>query len=113
MTVAHLPTHRVEEDCPPGHITSLQLVMRAGITYRQLDYWTRTDLLRPTDQTHAKGSGTARYYPVDQVHRAATIRWLLDAGISLQAIRAAIDELLATGAVRLVDGLVIHLPEDI
>jgi hypothetical protein len=63
MTVTHLPTHRVEEDCPPGHVTSIELVHRAGITYRQLDYWTRTGLLRPTDQTHATGSGTPATTP--------------------------------------------------
>ena len=32
-----------------------------GITYRQLDYWARTDLIRPT-LTDATGSGSRRLY---------------------------------------------------
>jgi len=32
-----------------------------GITYRQLDYWARTDLVRPA-MADAKGSGTRRMY---------------------------------------------------
>ena len=32
-----------------------------GITYRQLDYWARTDLIRPS-VADAKGSGTQRLY---------------------------------------------------
>ncbi|MSZ06896.1 MAG: MerR family transcriptional regulator, partial [Actinobacteria bacterium] len=32
-----------------------------GITYRQLDYWARTDLIRPSS-CDAKGSGTRRVY---------------------------------------------------
>ena len=32
-----------------------------GITYRQLDYWARTDLVRPS-LADAQGSGTRRRY---------------------------------------------------
>ena len=32
-----------------------------GISYRQLDYWARTDLVRPT-LTDAAGSGSRRRY---------------------------------------------------
>ena len=32
-----------------------------GITYRQLDYWARTDLVRPSLQS-AQGSGSRRLY---------------------------------------------------
>ena len=32
-----------------------------GITYRQLDYWARTDLVRPS-MTDAAGSGSRRLY---------------------------------------------------
>jgi DNA-binding transcriptional MerR regulator len=110
VTVTHLPTHDV--DLPPGAVTSVDLCYRAGITYRQLDYWARTGLLEPTIRP-ATGSGTQRLYSTHGLHRAATIRWLLDAGIALQTIRQVIDELLESGSVRLVDGLVIHLPEDI
>lgn len=33
----------------------------AGITYRQLDYWARTDLVAPTVRS-ASGSGSQRLY---------------------------------------------------
>ena len=33
----------------------------AGITYRQLDYWARTDLVRPSIR-NATGSGSQRLY---------------------------------------------------
>ncbi|MFM8868240.1 MAG: MerR family transcriptional regulator, partial [Ilumatobacteraceae bacterium] len=32
-----------------------------GISYRQLDYWARTDLIRPT-AADASGSGSRRIY---------------------------------------------------
>ena len=35
-----------------------------GITYRQLDYWARTDLIRPS-LTDASGSGSRRLYAYD------------------------------------------------
>lgn len=38
-----------------------QAVALAGITYRQLDYWARTDLVRPS-LAEAQGSGTQRRY---------------------------------------------------
>jgi hypothetical protein len=38
-----------------------QVCSVVGITYRQLDYWARTDLLRPSI-TEARGSGTQRRY---------------------------------------------------
>ena len=36
-----------------------QVCSIVGITYRQLDYWARTDLLRPSI-SEARGSGTQR-----------------------------------------------------
>ena len=60
-----------------------------GITYRQLDYWARTDLLRPSI-TEAKGSGTQRRYSYRDLLELKVIKRLLDAGISLQSARRAI-----------------------
>ena len=60
-----------------------------GITYRQLDYWARTDLLRPSI-TEAKGSGTQRRYSYRDLLELKVIKRLLDAGIGLQAARRAI-----------------------
>ncbi|HEX2851559.1 MAG TPA: MerR family transcriptional regulator [Acidimicrobiales bacterium] len=63
-----------------------------GITYRQLDYWARTDLLRPS-VADARGSGTQRRYSYQDLLELKVIKQLLDAGISLQSARRAINYL--------------------
>jgi DNA-binding transcriptional MerR regulator len=63
-----------------------------GITYRQLDYWARTDLLRPS-LADAKGSGTQRRYSYRDLVELKVIKSLLDAGVALQSARKAIDYL--------------------
>ena len=60
------------------------------ITYRQLDYWTRTGLVSPSVQP-AKGSGTQRLYSFNDLLQLKVIKSLTDAGASLQKVRQAID----------------------
>jgi DNA-binding transcriptional MerR regulator len=60
-----------------------------GITYRQLDYWTRTNLVTPTLQ-EAHGSGTQRLYSFNDLLQLKVIKGLTDAGASLQKVREAI-----------------------
>jgi DNA-binding transcriptional MerR regulator len=60
-----------------------------GISYRQLDYWARTRLVRPSVRD-AGGSGTQRLYSFEDLVVLRTIKKLLDAGVSLQRIRRAI-----------------------
>lgn len=57
-----------------------------GITYRQLDYWARTDLVRPT-LSDASGSGTRRRYSYTDLLELRVIKSLLDAGIRLASVR--------------------------
>ncbi|MDH4362691.1 MAG: MerR family transcriptional regulator [Acidimicrobiia bacterium] len=57
-----------------------------GITYRQLDYWARTDLVRPS-VTDAAGSGSRRQYSYQDLVRLKVIKTLLDAGIRLESVR--------------------------
>jgi DNA-binding transcriptional MerR regulator len=59
-----------------------------GITYRQLDYWARTDLIRPT-LADAKGSGSRRRYSYRDLLELKVIKSLLDAGIRLESVREA------------------------
>jgi DNA-binding transcriptional MerR regulator len=68
----------------------------AGITYRQLDYWARTGLVVP-EIRDATGSGTQRLYSFRDLLMLRVVKRLLDAGISLQQIRIAIDHLRARG----------------
>jgi DNA-binding transcriptional MerR regulator len=69
----------------------------AGITYRQLDYWARTDLVVPSIRS-AEGSGTQRLYSFRDIVVLKVVKRLLDAGVSLQNIRKAIGVLRAHGA---------------
>jgi DNA-binding transcriptional MerR regulator len=67
-----------------------QVCALVGITYRQLDYWARTGLLRPSI-ADARGSGTQRRYAYHDVLELKVIKQLLDAGISLQRARRAVE----------------------
>lgn len=64
----------------------------AGITYRQLDYWARTGLVEPTVQG-AHGSGSHRLYGFRDVLILRIVKRLIDTGVSLPNIRAAVDYL--------------------
>ncbi len=68
----------------------------AGITYRQLDYWARTQLVEPTVRG-ASGSGSQRLYGYQDILVLRIVKSLLDAGVSLQQIRAAVDQLRELG----------------
>ncbi|MGH8928814.1 MAG: MerR family transcriptional regulator [Acidimicrobiia bacterium] len=61
-----------------------------GISYRQLDYWARTDLIKPSVQD-ARGSGSQRLYSFSDVVQLKVIKRLLDAGMSLKKIRQAVE----------------------
>ena len=57
-----------------------------GISYRQLDYWARTDLIRPS-LSDATGSGSRRSYSYNDLLELKAIKKLLDAGIKLEQVR--------------------------
>ncbi len=61
-----------------------------GITYRQLDYWARTDLVRPS-LADANGSGSRRRYSYKDLLELKVIKTLLDAGIRLESVREVFD----------------------
>jgi DNA-binding transcriptional MerR regulator len=68
----------------------------AGITYRQLDYWARTGLVEPSVRG-AHGSGSQRLYSFRDILVLKVVKRLLDTGISLQQIRAAVHHLRDRG----------------
>jgi DNA-binding transcriptional MerR regulator len=72
----------------------------AGITYRQLDYWARTGLVEPSIRS-AGGSGTQRLYGFRDILVLKIVKRLLDAGVSLQNIRTAVDHLRGRGVTEL------------
>lgn len=59
-----------------------------GISYRQLDYWARTGLVRPSVKD-AQGSGTQRLYSFQDLAVLKLIKRMLDTGVNLQQIRRA------------------------
>ena len=72
----------------------------AGISYRQLDYWARTGLVEPSIRT-ATGSGTSRLYGFRDILVLKIVKRLLDAGVSLQNIRTAVNHLRSRGVTEL------------
>ena len=68
----------------------------AGITYRQLDYWARTGLVAPSIRS-AAGSGSQRLYSFKDMLVLKVVKRLLDAGVSLQNIRVAVEYLRRRG----------------
>jgi len=68
----------------------------AGISYRQLDYWARTELVVPTVRG-AAGSGSQRLYGFRDILVLKLVKRLLDTGISLQQIRVAVNQLRESG----------------
>lgn len=80
----------------------------AGISYRQIDYWARTELVTPSLK-EAEGSGSQRLYSFQDLLKLRVVKSLLDAGVTLQAIRqatATLDTLgqPATGTTLISDG---------
>lgn len=86
--MAPTPTQRLVADGFRGP----QVCKLVGITYRQLDYWARTNLLRPS-LADAKGSGTQRVYSYNDLVELKVIKSLLDANLSLQSARTAVEYL--------------------
>lgn len=85
----------VGDEAPVGYRgpTACNIV---GITYRQLDYWARTDLVSPSVQ-RAEGSGSQRLYSFNDIVALRVVKRLLDAGVSLQRVRLAIETLAGQG----------------
>ncbi|NMM99716.1 transcriptional regulator [Bifidobacterium sp. DSM 109958] len=72
----------------------------AGITYRQLDYWARKQIVEPSiNPSH--GSGSRRLYSFKDVVILAVSKRLLDAGVNLQNVTTAIGFLTQRTAAQL------------
>lgn len=64
-----------------GEIT-LPDLKALGISYRQLDYWTRTGLIESSEAT--PGSGHRRYWPEEELEVAGRIARLVKAGVNIR-----------------------------
>jgi DNA-binding transcriptional MerR regulator len=79
-----------------SYFTSRQVVGMTGVSYRQLDCWTRRGILAPiyVDRTGARrsgGSGTARRFGAADVEKVRRIKALLTEGFAWWKV----DELLS------------------
>jgi DNA-binding transcriptional MerR regulator len=70
------------------HFSGKKAAEIVGITYRQLDYWARTDLVRPS-VADATGSGSRRRYSYRDLLELKVVKTLLDSGIKLESVREA------------------------
>ena len=59
-----------------------------GLSYRQLDYYDRTDFVKPSIN-NGEGYGSRRMYDFNDLLKLKVIKKLLEAGVSLQKIRKA------------------------
>ncbi len=75
----------------PG-FSGKQTCQIVGITYRQLDYWDRKHLVKPS-LAEAHGSGSQRRYSYRDLVRLRVVKSLLDAGVKLENARRAIEYL--------------------
>ena len=63
-----------------------------GISYRQLDHWTTTNLIEASIR-NIKGSGFHRIYSFQDILKVKLVNKLREAGISLQKIRIALSNI--------------------
>jgi DNA-binding transcriptional MerR regulator len=68
--------------------SSSQVCKIVNLSYRQLDYYDRTDIVNPS-VNNALGCGSRRMYSFDDLLKLKVIKKLLEAGVSLQKIRKA------------------------
>lgn len=72
--------------------TTAEIARITGFSMRQLDYWARQILIKPSIQ-QAHGSGTRRLYSLDDLLQLRFIHKLKSQGCSMQKIRMAINTL--------------------
>ena len=74
----------------------------AGITYRQLDYWARSEFITPSKISH--GSGSRRSYSFRDLLNLTIASRLIDTGINFPEIKTLVDY-VSTKEPRYLDGL--------
>lgn len=92
--------------------TTKQVAVFSHLTLRQLNYFDSTGLLSPSIQS-AQGRGTYRLYSFRDVVALRLIAKLRKQGISLQAVRKAVDYLHVVEQTALSDGVLAINGEDV
>lgn len=63
-----------------------EVVRLTGLSQRQLDYWDRTGMFKPS-LAEAEGRGSARFYSFTDVVKLRLVKKLLDAGLPAKRLR--------------------------
>lgn len=92
----------------PALFSAPEACRRAGVTYRMLDYWCRTDVIVPA--VPSRGSGSQRRFSAEQVRALAVVGRLSKLGASASAMRCAVATMEA-GPLDL-DGFLVVTPAD-
>lgn len=108
-------------DTEPTTYTSNDVVEQAGITYRQLDHWTKLDILHPVPNPEPGiGHPRNRHYPKREVDIARLLGLIVKVfDTRLETFRRLADELRAErtadigelATVHLAPGITINLDE--
>lgn len=72
-----------------GALTGAQAAAAVGVSYRQLDYWSRLGLVRAS-VAEAQGSGTARLFSVADVEVLRVVGLLMGQGLGVTLVRTAV-----------------------
>jgi len=81
------------------HLTANQAVKAAGVTYRQLDYWTTNRYVRCH---HANpGSGYGRKYTAQEVHILTLMAALVKQGMEPRTASRVARRIVRTGQARI------------
>lgn len=87
-------------------LSTVELCAAAGVTYRQVDYWTRTGYLVPVLGGRGSGKGRERWYDPDEIRVAKALRALLRADAETLAVRVRNG---GDGQVEVAPGVIIDL----
>ena len=94
------------DDIPTAHVQAAEVCHRAGVSYRQLDYWARRGFIPNT----GKGSGVPRQFTVEDVDYITTFAKLVHAGLGHDKVHEIMKlGLMQDGMVRLTDHVVLVL----
>lgn len=74
--------HGARQVIPAGTVGSVEAARRAGVTRRQIDWWDRNGILKPSAQV-ADGSGSRRAYTLEDVGRLRVLRQLIALGFDV------------------------------
>jgi DNA-binding transcriptional MerR regulator len=86
-----------DAEAPPDHLLATEFTAAAGVSYRQLDYWTRRGVIRTADQDH-EGSGIHRRYLAEDVPVVRLMGQILGARLNdVETVRGLAEHLLGEG----------------